>query len=104
VADGALDAGVGACGAAGGAVVSSGAGGVAGGGAAVVGPAVVSDAGGDWVTTAGSLISEITPEGTPVLRLAFGENRFSYRVNVIEPGELDPAAVRASMDAMHPRP
>ena len=56
------------------------------------------------MTTAGSLISEITPEGTPVLRLAFGENRFSYRVNVIEPGELDPAAVRASMDAMHPRP
>src|SRR5829696_8122953 len=64
LARGALDAGVGACGAAGGAVVSSGAGGIAGGGAAVVGSAVVSDAGADGVTTAGALISALTPEHT----------------------------------------
>jgi hypothetical protein len=61
--------------------------------------------GGDWVVDwTPLLISELTADGTPVLRLNFADNRFSYRANPVLPGQLDPAAVQAGMDKMHPRP
>ncbi len=61
--------------------------------------------GGHWVVSWGgrSAISEQTETGAPIFELNLGSDVFSYRADPILPGRLDRAALRAGMDAMHPR-
>jgi hypothetical protein len=61
--------------------------------------------GGNWVFSWGStpFVTELTPAGSPVLTIRFDEPVFSYRAATVEPGVVDASALRAGMDAMHPR-
>jgi Arylsulfotransferase (ASST) len=63
--------------------------------------------GGHWVVAWGDnpLFSETTASGRSVLRLAFADpTAMTYRAEPILPGQIRQAALRAGMDAMHPRP
>jgi hypothetical protein len=61
--------------------------------------------GGDWVLSWGSrpFFTELAPGGTPALTVSFDNGEFSYRAVPVEPGVVEPSALRAGMDAMHPR-
>jgi hypothetical protein len=61
--------------------------------------------GADWVIGWGDqkAVAEITPSGTRVFALTFGDGVFSYRDNPVAIGRLPRAALRAGMDARHPR-
>lgn len=63
-------------------------------------------AGGNWVTAWGGLplVSELTPAGSPVFRLTFTQNLFSYRADPVPFGRLSAATLRDGMNTMHPRP
>ncbi|CAB4920907.1 unannotated protein [freshwater metagenome] len=60
--------------------------------------------GGHWVMSWGAspLITELTPDGSPVLTLTLAGGT-SYRAQPLEPGFLSAAELRAGMDRMHPR-
>jgi hypothetical protein len=59
---------------------------------------------GDWVISWGGTpyVTELTSTGQRVFRMTF-PNFQSYRANPILPGRLSRAALRAGMEAMHPR-
>lgn len=61
--------------------------------------------GGDWVISWGSagLVTEVSAGGSRVFSLTFDDGLFSYRAHPVLPGSLDRAALRAGMDAQHPR-
>lgn len=61
-------------------------------------------AGGNWVTAWGGTrtVSELTPGGALVFRLAFN-GPSNYRVDPVGAGTLPARALRAAMDRMHPR-
>ena len=61
-------------------------------------------AGGDWLMSWGyaRTITELTPSGRPVLTLTLDEG-FSYRAQSVPSTLVSRAALRAGMDAMHPR-
>jgi hypothetical protein len=60
--------------------------------------------GGNWVLGWGSrsFMTELSPSGQPVLTIHYPE-LFSYRAQPVEPGVVAASALRAGMDAMHPR-
>ena len=66
--------------------------------------------GGHWVVSWGgtSLATETDASGHPLLTFDFGQtsgtDNFAYRVLPISPGTVSAAALRAAMNAMHPRP
>jgi hypothetical protein len=62
-------------------------------------------ANGNWITAYGGrqLISEVTPNGTPVLTIMTEPSSWAYRIVPVEAGVLPASAWRAGMDAMHPR-
>lgn len=59
---------------------------------------------GNWLISWGSgpLVGEYEPDGTPVFRLDFND-LFSYRAVAVARSRLSAVALRAGMDAMHPR-
>jgi hypothetical protein len=61
--------------------------------------------GGNWVAAWGSqpYFTELTPDGAPALTVTFDNGVFSYRAAPLEPGVIAASALRAGMDAMHPR-
>jgi hypothetical protein len=61
--------------------------------------------GGNWVAGWGyaQSFAELTPEGAAVFRVTWDGSQFAYRTVPVEPGVLTRAALRAAMDAMHPR-
>jgi hypothetical protein len=61
---------------------------------------------GSWLMSWGgrSLVTEFNSAGERTFRLGFGGVAFSYRAVVAPDGSLSAAALRAGMDAMHPRP
>jgi arylsulfotransferase ASST len=61
--------------------------------------------GGDWLMSWGNtgLVTELSPLGAPVFSLTFDAGLFSYRAHPVLPGLLSRAALRAGMDAQHPR-
>lgn len=61
--------------------------------------------GGNWVVSWGynSLVRELSPKGKVVFGLKFGFDLFSYRAVPLRANELSRRALRAGMDAMHPR-
>jgi VCBS repeat-containing protein len=60
---------------------------------------------GSWLMSWGgnSLVTEFNPAGERTFRLGFGGVAFSYRAVAAPEGALSAAALRAGMDAMHPR-
>jgi hypothetical protein len=60
--------------------------------------------GGNWVLGWGSrsFMTELSPSGQPVLTIHYPE-LFTYRAQPVEPGVVAASALRAGMDAMHPR-
>ena len=57
--------------------------------------------GGNWVTEWGGwpLVSELRPDGSPVLRIRFS-GAFSYRAYPVLPGEVPFSSLRSAMDSM----
>jgi hypothetical protein len=62
-------------------------------------------AGGDWLVSWGSTgtITELTASGGPVLTLELARGSFSYRAQSVGSTVVSRAALRAGMNAMHPR-
>lgn len=62
--------------------------------------------GGDWVMSwgGGYQVTELTPGGERPFRITFENGVQSYRAQPLLPGALSRSALRAGMDAMHPRP
>lgn len=60
---------------------------------------------GNWVMEWGArpAVTELTPEGALVFRINFTQDLYSYRVDAVEPGVLSRGALRAGMNAQHPR-
>ena len=60
---------------------------------------------GSWVMSWGGIpsVTEFAPDGSRAFKIDLG-GIFSYRAYPIADGVLDPAALRAGMDAMYPRP
>lgn len=60
---------------------------------------------GDWVMSWGmnGVVTELSPSGARPFELTFESPTFSYRANPVMPGNLDPAVLRAGMDAQFPR-
>jgi hypothetical protein len=60
---------------------------------------------GSWLMSWGGIpnMTEFAPDGSRAFRLGLG-GTFSYRAHPIADGVLSPAALRAGMDAMYPRP
>lgn len=60
---------------------------------------------GSWLMSWGgnSLVTELDAERRRTFRLSFGGKLFSYRAVAAPAGALDAAALRAGMNAMHPR-
>ena len=58
--------------------------------------------GGDWVMSWGgtSLVTELTPRGSPVFSLRFGGAFISYRAFPVPPGQISRTALRRGMDRM----
>ena len=63
-------------------------------------------AGGHWFVGWGGngLATELRADGTPVLTLTMPAPVFSYRAVPVSSGAIDRTALRAGMDAQHPRP
>ncbi len=61
--------------------------------------------GGNWVMAWGGnpLVTELTPSGSRVYSLAFQNGASTYRAYPVQPGVLSRSALRAGMDARHPR-
>ncbi len=61
---------------------------------------------GSWLMSWGgnSLVTEFDAEGRRTFQLGFGGAAFSYRAVAAPDGVLTRGALRAGMDAMHPRP
>lgn len=61
---------------------------------------------GSWLMSWGgnSLVTEFDAAGARTFRLGFGGAAFSYRAMPAPDGAVTAAALRAGMDAMHPRP
>ena len=62
-------------------------------------------AGGDWLMSWGSTgaITELSPSGARIFKLTFDDGLFSYRSHPVPFGRLSRTALRAGMDAQHPR-
>jgi hypothetical protein len=62
--------------------------------------------GGNWVSAWGAnpYVTEQKRNGERVFKLSFAQELFSYTANPVLPGQLSQAALRAGMDAQHPRP
>jgi hypothetical protein len=60
--------------------------------------------GGDWVMGWGgtTVVTEMTSSGDRVFLLQYPTGTLIYRATPILPGQLDPAALRAGMDAQYP--
>jgi hypothetical protein len=60
---------------------------------------------GNWLMSWGAnrIVTELSPAGAPLFTLRLGPHEYSYRVFPIERGRLARHALRAGMDAMHPR-
>jgi len=62
--------------------------------------------GGNWVSEWGAnpFVTELTGSGDRIFKLTFTDGGlFSYRANPVLPGQLSRSALRAGMDAQHPR-
>ncbi len=60
---------------------------------------------GDWVVSWGGdpVFGEYRSDGTPVFKITFGDDLFSYRVAPVAPGDLTIAELRAGMDVLATR-